>query len=75
MECIRAYKFAVYPDEKRRKRIDGMLVLAQRLYNKILERAIEGYKKDSNSKVDLPTLNMYLHFRKGGRKPCLIWGM
>ena len=37
-----------------------MLVLAQRLYNKILEKAIEGYKKDSNSKVNLSTLNRYM---------------
>ena len=61
MECIRAYKFAAYPDEKRRKGIDSMLVLAQRLYNKILEKAIEGYKKEGNSKVDLPTLNRYMN--------------
>ena len=51
MECIRAYKFAAYPDEKRRKSIDSMLVLAQRLYNKILEKAIEEYKKEYHCNV------------------------
>ncbi|MCL4373617.1 MAG: transposase [Candidatus Marsarchaeota archaeon] len=61
MECIRAYKFAVYPDEKRRKEIDNMLVLAQRLYNKILEKTREEYKKSTNSKVNLSTLNMYMN--------------
>ncbi|MGC8651680.1 MAG: helix-turn-helix domain-containing protein [Candidatus Micrarchaeia archaeon] len=61
MECIRAYKFAVYPDEKRRKEIDNMLALAQQLYNKILEKTREEYKKDTNSKVNISTLNRYMN--------------
>ncbi|MGC8495645.1 MAG: RNA-guided endonuclease InsQ/TnpB family protein [Candidatus Micrarchaeia archaeon] len=61
MECIRAYKFAVYPDEKRRKEIDNMLALAQQLYNKILEKIREEYKKNMNSKVNISTLNRYMN--------------
>ncbi len=61
MDCIRAYKFRIYPDAKRQREIDEMLVLAQRLYNKVLERAKEAYEKDRNSKIDMSTLNRYMN--------------
>ncbi|MGC8669828.1 MAG: helix-turn-helix domain-containing protein [Candidatus Micrarchaeia archaeon] len=61
MECIRAYKFAIYPDEKRQNEIGNMQALAQRLYNKILEKIREEYKKNTNSKVNISTLNRYMN--------------
>ncbi len=39
MDSIRAYKFRAYPDAKRQSEIDERLILSQRLYNAILERA------------------------------------
>ncbi len=44
---IRAYKFRIYPDDKREVKIDKGLILAQQLYNKILERIKSRYKTDS----------------------------
>ena len=40
MEAARAYKFRIYPDATRQAEIDERLVLAQQLYNKILEKSI-----------------------------------
>ncbi len=45
---IRAYKFRIYPDDKRGVKIDEGLIFAQQLYNKILERIKSEYKKDKN---------------------------
>ncbi len=44
METIRSYKFRIYPDIKKQSEINNMLVLAQRLYNKLLEKSIQSYK-------------------------------
>ncbi|MEM4072332.1 MAG: transposase [Candidatus Micrarchaeaceae archaeon] len=60
MYSIRAYKFRIYPDAKRRQEIDSQIALAQRLYNSILERAKKAYEKDKNSKVNISTLNRYM---------------
>ncbi|MEM0087214.1 MAG: transposase, partial [Candidatus Micrarchaeaceae archaeon] len=60
MYSIRAYKFRIYPDAKRRQEIDSQIALAQRLYNSILEKAKKAYEKDKNSKVNISTLNRYM---------------
>ncbi len=40
MEIIRSYKFRIYPDIKKQTEINNMLVLSQKLYNKLLEKSI-----------------------------------
>ncbi len=58
MEVIRSYKFRIYPDIKRQSEIDNMLVLAQRLYNKLLEKSIQSYK-NGNSKISMSQFNEF----------------
>ena len=41
MEATRAYKFRIYPDDKRQNEIDERLVLAKEFYNLLLERTIK----------------------------------
>ncbi len=60
MQEKRAYKFRIYPDEKRCNEIDERLVLAQQLYNRILEKAKSEHQKNKNSKINKPTLNRYM---------------
>jgi putative transposase len=60
MFSARAYRFRVYPDRKRSEEIDCMLILAQRLYNGILEKARAGYEKDRNARINESTLNGYM---------------
>jgi len=57
MNIIRAYKFRIYPDEKRQKGIDDSILLGKELYNKLLEKARERYKKDTGFRVNMNTLN------------------
>ena len=44
MESVRAYRFRIYPDAKRRRRIDEKFVLAKDFYNLLLENTIESRK-------------------------------
>jgi len=60
MDSIRAYKFRLYPDSKRQSEINEHLILSQKLYNAILERAKKAYEKDKKSKVNKSTLNRYM---------------
>ncbi len=60
MQLLRAYKFRIYPDMKRQKEIDKRLILAQQLYNNILEETKKEYKKDEKSKINKSTLNKYM---------------
>jgi Helix-turn-helix domain. len=50
---LKAYRFRIYPDAKRQKEINLRIILAQRLYNKILERVKEEYGKGGKSKVNM----------------------
>ncbi len=54
MELTKAYKFRIYPDTKRQEEIDESISLAQKLYNKLLEKSING-------KISRQTFNKYLH--------------
>ncbi len=56
----RAYKFRLYPNAKRQKTVEEMLVLSQRLYNKILEKSKCEYGKGKNPKINKSTLNRYM---------------
>ena len=56
MELTRAYKFRIYPDTKRQSGIEESLILAQRFYNKLLEKSIDSYKK-GNSKISMSQFN------------------
>ncbi len=60
MGDMRAYKFRIYPDAKRQEEIDKRMVLAQQLYNKMLEKVKTEYTKDKNSKINKSTLNRYM---------------
>ncbi|MCL4375650.1 helix-turn-helix domain-containing protein, partial [Candidatus Marsarchaeota archaeon] len=61
METIRAYKFRIYPDQKRQTAIDNSISLSQRLYNKLLEKTIEAHKSNSSSKISQRTINQFLN--------------
>jgi putative transposase len=58
VNLTRAYKFRIYPDDKRQSEIDERLVLAQQFYNKILEKAIASYK-DGKTKVSMAQFNRF----------------
>ena len=59
MEAARAYKFRIYPDATRQAEIDERLVLAQQLYNKILEKSIAAYQ-NVNTKVSMAQVNRFV---------------
>jgi putative transposase len=59
MEAARAYKFRIYPDATRQAEIDERLVLAQQLYNKILEKSIAAYQ-NVNTKVSMAQFNRFV---------------
>ena len=61
MHLKRAYKFRIYPDDKRKKEINTRLILAQQLYNKILEIAKSEYEKSKNAKINKSILNKYMN--------------
>ncbi len=61
METMRAYKFRIYPDQKRQTAIDNFISLSQRLYNKLLEKTIEVHKSNSSSKISQRTINQFLN--------------
>ena len=60
MESIRAYRFRIYPDARRQREIDEQIELARFLYNKLLERAREGYRKDKDLQITKSTFNRFL---------------
>ncbi len=60
MDSTRAYKFRLYPDSKRQSEIDERLILSQKLYNSILEKAKKSYEKDRKSKVNKSIFNGYM---------------
>ncbi len=59
MELARAYKFRIYPDTKRQEEVDERLILAQQLYNKILERSIAAYQ-NRNTKASMAQFNRFV---------------
>jgi putative transposase len=59
MDSTRAYKFRLYPDVKRQSEIDKRLIIAQKLYNKLLEKTIASYK-EKRTKVSMSQLNRFL---------------
>jgi len=60
MDLKRAYVFRLYPDIKRQKEIDERLLLAQRLYNTILEKVKLEYEKNKITSISKSTLNKYM---------------
>jgi len=60
MYSIRAYRFRIYPDIKRQKEINERIVLAQQLYNTILEKAKSEYEKNRITNISKSTLNRYM---------------
>ena len=59
MELTRAYKFRIYPDVTRQEEIDERLILAQQLYNKILEKSIASYQ-NGKTKVSMSQFNRFV---------------
>jgi len=60
MDLTRAYVFRLYPDTKRQKEIDERLLLAQQLYNTILEKVKSEYEKNKITNIRESTLNKYM---------------
>ncbi len=60
MDCVRAFKFRISPDEKRQHAIDNALTLSQQLYNKLLEKTINSRKNNPKSKVSQRTINLFM---------------
>jgi len=60
MDLKRAYVFRLYPDTKRQKEINERLLLAQRLYNTILEKVKLEYEKNKITNISKSTLNKYM---------------
>ena len=61
MEAMRAYKFRIYPDQKRQMAIGDAISISQRLYNKLLEKTIEAHKSNPSSKISQRTINQFLN--------------
>ena len=59
MELKRAYKFRIYPDATRQEEIDERIILAQKFYNKILEKSIESYKK-GKTRISMSQFNRFV---------------
>ena len=57
---MKAYKFRIYPDAKRQKEVSESLILAQQLYNKILEKIKSEYKNSRKFVVNKSSLNKYM---------------
>ncbi len=57
MDRIRAYKFRIYPDQKRRSEIDLQLTLSKNFYNKLLENAKAAYGGNAGFKAKRSSLN------------------
>ncbi len=57
MDSTRAYKFRLYPDSKRQAGIEFQLVLSKNFYNKLLEKAKEGYAKDKRFGITRGSFN------------------
>jgi putative transposase len=57
MEVTRAYKFRIYPDDKRQNEIDERLVLAKEFYNLLLERTIKSHKEGTG--ISMAALNRF----------------
>ncbi len=71
MDTTRAYKYRIFPDSKRQKEIDERLILSQKLYNSILEKAKTAYEKNKKSKVNKSTFNRYMKKAISGNKDFL----
>jgi putative transposase len=55
----RAYKFRIYPDAKRQSEIDERLVLAQKFYNKILEKSITSHQ-NGRANISMAQFNRFV---------------
>ena len=71
MDLTRAYVFRLYPDAKKQKEIDKRLLLAQRLYNTILEKVKSEYEKNKIANISESTLNKYMKEATNGNKDFL----
>ena len=60
VDVTRAFKFRLRPDSKRQKEIDLQILLAQQLYNQLLEKSIDAYRKDKDSKINKKNLNQMM---------------
>ncbi len=58
MESMRAYRFRVYPDARRRREIDERLILAKEFYNLLLEDTTKAYK-ENKSGITMASLNRF----------------
>ena len=59
MELTRAYRFRIYPDEKKQQLLNEEIWLSHIFYNKLLERTIKEYANDK-SKISRKVFNGYM---------------
>ena len=60
MQFKKAYRYRVYPDEKRQQLLKEELWLSHTFYNKLLERTIKEYMNDKKSKINRKIFNRYM---------------
>jgi len=54
---MRSYKYRIYPTKRQIDRLNNQLNLCQELYNTLLKKCKESYKKDKKSLINRPELN------------------
>ncbi len=64
----KAYRYRLYPDAKRQSEVDGQVELARLLYNKLLEKARDEYRKTKSLAIKPSTFNRFLREAKAENK-------
>jgi putative transposase len=60
MESKKAYRYRIYPDNKRQQLLNEQMWLSHTFYNKLLERTIKEYINDKKSKISRKIFNGYM---------------
>lgn len=60
MDSKKAYKYRIYPDNKRQQLMNEQMWLSHTFYNKLLERTIKEYITDKKSKISRKVFNGYM---------------
>ncbi len=68
VDIAKAYRYRLYPDSKRQRELDGQIELARLLYNKLLGKAKDEYKRTKNLGIKPSTFNRFLREAKAENK-------
>ena len=60
VETTKAYRYRLYPDAKRQKKIDEQIELARLIYNKLLEKAKDEHRKTKSFEIKKSAFNRLL---------------